>query len=47
MVMALAVAGLDAEGTTVINDAETLAKSYPGFADDLARLGAKIRKVPD
>lgn len=47
IVMALAVAALDAEGKTVIHGAETLSKSYPGFADDLARLGANIRKVPD
>jgi len=47
IVMALAVAALDARGTSVINDAETLSKSYPGFVDDLARLGAKIRVVKD
>ena len=47
IVMALAVAALDADGKTVIHGAETLSKSYPGFADDLARLGANIRKVPD
>ena len=47
IVMALAVAALDAEGSTVIDGAETLSKSYPAFAEDLARLGANIRKVPD
>jgi 3-phosphoshikimate 1-carboxyvinyltransferase len=47
IVMALAVAALDADGKTVIAGAETLSKSYPDFVDDLARLGANIRKVPD
>jgi 3-phosphoshikimate 1-carboxyvinyltransferase len=47
IVMALAVAALVAEGKTVIHGAETLSKSYPDFADDMARLGANIRKVPD
>ena len=46
IVMALSVAGLDAQGRTVIHGAETLSKSYPGFADDMASLGARIRKVP-
>lgn len=36
--MALAVAGLCASGETVIRGAECIAKSYPGFADDLRRL---------
>jgi len=44
-VMALAVAALRAEGRTVIDGAETLSKSYPGFVDDLRALGARIRVV--
>ena len=36
--MALAVAGLLAEGETVIEGAESAAISYPGFWDDLERL---------
>ncbi|MGH7902811.1 MAG: 3-phosphoshikimate 1-carboxyvinyltransferase [Candidatus Dormibacteraceae bacterium] len=38
--MALAVAGALAEGTTEIEGAECVAISYPGFWDDLARVGA-------
>ena len=40
--MAAAVAGLVASGPTVIDDADNVATSYPGFADALARLGATI-----
>jgi 3-phosphoshikimate 1-carboxyvinyltransferase len=36
--MALAVAGLAGEGTTVIDGWEAVATSYPGFDDDLGRL---------
>lgn len=36
--MALAVAGLAAEGTTVIDGWEAVATSYPGFEQDLERL---------
>jgi 3-phosphoshikimate 1-carboxyvinyltransferase len=35
MAMALAVAGLIAEGETVIEDAACIATSFPGFADAL------------
>jgi 3-phosphoshikimate 1-carboxyvinyltransferase len=41
--MALAVAGLVAEGETGICDADCIADSYPGFAETLARLGAGVR----
>jgi 3-phosphoshikimate 1-carboxyvinyltransferase len=41
--MALAIAGLVADGDTLICDAECIADSYPGFAEALARLGAGIR----
>jgi 3-phosphoshikimate 1-carboxyvinyltransferase len=41
--MALAVAGLVADGDTLVCDAECIADSYPGFAEALARLGAGIR----
>jgi len=37
--MALAVAGLIADGTTEIEDAECVAVSYPGFWGDLQSLG--------
>lgn len=40
--MALAVAGLAAEGTTVVNDAACMADSFPGFVETMQRLGASI-----
>ncbi|MEL2741229.1 3-phosphoshikimate 1-carboxyvinyltransferase [Escherichia coli] len=40
--MALAVAALKAEGTTIIEDAEAIDKSYPAFYDHLEQLGASI-----
>lgn len=40
--MALAVAGLLAEGETVIEGSECVDISYPGFWADLARLGPKL-----
>ncbi|HUL62006.1 MAG TPA: 3-phosphoshikimate 1-carboxyvinyltransferase, partial [Methanocella sp.] len=42
IVMALAVAGLAAGGTTTISTAESVSISYPGFFDDLKKLGAKV-----
>lgn len=41
--MASAVAGLVASGETVIDDADNVATSYPGFAAALTQLGATIR----
>ena len=41
--MAAAVAGLVASGTTVVDDADNVATSYPGFAAALSSLGASIR----
>ncbi|MGQ9684062.1 MAG: 3-phosphoshikimate 1-carboxyvinyltransferase [Anaerolineae bacterium] len=41
--MALAVAGLVAEGETAIAGAECVTKSFPGFGDCLRRLGADVR----
>jgi len=41
--MAAAVAGLVASGPTVIDDADNVATSYPGFAAALTALGAQIR----
>ena len=40
--MALAVAGLVAEGETVVDDAGCIADSFPGFAGLLAKLGAEV-----
>jgi 3-phosphoshikimate 1-carboxyvinyltransferase len=37
--MALAVAGLLADGETKVTDEEAVAISYPGFWRDLERLG--------
>jgi 3-phosphoshikimate 1-carboxyvinyltransferase len=44
IVMSLATAGLAAEGTTTISTAESVSISYPGFFDDLKKLGAKVEK---
>ena len=41
--MALAVAGLVAEGETVVENADCIADSFPGFDQTLAQLGAEIR----
>ena len=41
--MAAAVAGLVATGPTVVDDADNVATSYPGFAAALTALGAQIR----
>ena len=40
--MACAIAGLRARGKTKILEAECVDKSYPGFFEDLERLGAKV-----
>lgn len=42
IVMALAIAGMVAEGETVINGAEAAAVTYPNFIEDFSRLGANI-----
>lgn len=42
VVMALALAGMIAEGETVIDTAEAAAVTYPGFARDFASIGARI-----
>ncbi len=43
--MALAVAGLVAEGETVLEGAESVATSFPTFATALASLGARVRII--
>ena len=40
--MALAVAALRGTGKTVIHNSEAVAKSYPGFFDDLKSIGGKV-----
>ena len=44
IVMALAVAGLVAEGETTVTDAEDVAVSFPGFFDVLYDLGATVSR---
>ncbi|MBS7288691.1 MAG: 3-phosphoshikimate 1-carboxyvinyltransferase, partial [Candidatus Freyarchaeota archaeon] len=43
--MALTVAGLAAEGETIISGDESVGVSYPSFLEDLAKLGASFRRV--
>jgi 3-phosphoshikimate 1-carboxyvinyltransferase len=43
IVMALSIAGLAAEGTTVVEGAEHVDVSFPGFFDALAGIGADAR----
>lgn len=45
MVMALAIAGLTAEGTTVVDTAESIDVTYPTFVEDMRALGATLTKV--
>ncbi len=45
LVMALAVAGLVAEGTTTVAGAEHVDVSFPGFFDVLEDLGADVRRA--
>jgi 3-phosphoshikimate 1-carboxyvinyltransferase len=40
--MALAVAALGASGKVIIKDAHCVAKSYPGFFDDMRKLGVVV-----
>lgn len=42
MVMALALAGMGAEGITEIDTAEAISVTYPSFVDDYKKLGAKF-----
>ena len=45
MVMALAIAGLASEGETIIDTAESISVTYPGFIDDFVALGAKLKRT--
>jgi 3-phosphoshikimate 1-carboxyvinyltransferase len=47
VVMALVLAGLNADGETTIDTAEAAEVTYPGFAEDFRRLGAKIEVVSE
>jgi 3-phosphoshikimate 1-carboxyvinyltransferase len=44
IIMALSIAGLVAEGTTTIEDAEHVDVSFPGFFDVLSEIGTEIRR---
>ena len=45
MAMSFAIAALFADGEAIINGAESVAKSYPAFFTDLAKIGAKIEEI--
>ncbi|MDI6642566.1 MAG: 3-phosphoshikimate 1-carboxyvinyltransferase [Candidatus Hodarchaeaceae archaeon] len=45
MAMAFAVAGLAARGKTIVDGAESIPVSYPGFVKDMRKLGAKMELV--
>ena len=43
--MALAIAGLNAEGKTVVKNAESAAVTYPEFVEDFRKLGAEFKSI--
>jgi 3-phosphoshikimate 1-carboxyvinyltransferase len=45
MVMTLAVAGLVAEGTTVISDVECVKKTFPSFVAEMQSIGCDMNKI--
>ena len=45
MAMSLAIAGLGAEGETVISSVACVAKTFPSFLRDFQGLGADIKEV--
>ncbi|MFI4956123.1 MAG: 3-phosphoshikimate 1-carboxyvinyltransferase [Gammaproteobacteria bacterium] len=45
-VMSLALAGLLAEGTTVIDEAESIGKTFPQFTSEMKSLGANMELTP-
>lgn len=47
LAMALAVAGLVAEGETVVEDAGCIGDSFPGFVEALQALGAEVEALED
>jgi 3-phosphoshikimate 1-carboxyvinyltransferase len=44
IIMALSIAGLVAEGTTTVGNAEHVNVSFPGFFDMLSEIGAEIHR---
>ncbi len=47
MVMALALAGMGAEGETIIDTAESFKITYPGFLEDFKQMNANIELTSD
>lgn len=47
IVMAFSIAGLFADGITVISDSQSINKSYPEFFDDYNSLGGKANVISD
>jgi 3-phosphoshikimate 1-carboxyvinyltransferase len=45
MVMALALAGLTTTGETIVDTAESVNVTYPGFYEDFIKLGAQLEKI--
>ncbi len=45
MAMAFAVAGLVAQGETIVDGAESIPVSYPNFVKDMRKLGAKLELI--
>ena len=45
LAMSLAVAALFADGSSIINGAEAVTKSYPRFFTDLLKLGARVEEL--
>ncbi len=45
MVMALALAGMMASGETIVDTAEAVNVTYPGFLNDFLKLGAKLELI--
>ena len=44
MVMTLSVAGLLAEGTTMISDIECVRKTFPAFVEQMSAIGCEMMK---
>ncbi|HNP36397.1 MAG TPA: 3-phosphoshikimate 1-carboxyvinyltransferase [Woeseiaceae bacterium] len=44
--MALTIAAMSASGPVTIRDVDTVATSYPGFADQMTEIGASLRILP-
>ena len=45
MAMSFATAALFTQGDTIINGAEAVTKSYPGFFTDLSQIGARVQEI--